>query len=180
MATEVNLIDLEEALLVNGERKPQLRESILAALITGVCAAIVTSFFVGRVGVILLAALAMPFGFVSAHRSKRFELRVTRMELTSSGRVGDNFELARSVSMSEVRWLEFQNDTTGPETANHPQGLYAVLGRGSVCLLPEVDERQVASIIERIEGRFPAFRDQWHRDSDFGKHFTSLRLNDPG
>ena len=82
------------------------------------------------------------------------------------------------MSTSEVRWLEYQEDTTGPETAHHPGGLYAVLKHRSVCVLPDLDEQQTASVIERIKDKYPDLRAQWSEQSFFGKGFISLGLND--
>jgi hypothetical protein len=105
------------------------------------------------------------------------ELRVTNLELQSS--VRGTFGSRRSVSRADIRWLEYQEDSSGLETSHHPGGLYAVLRLQSVCLLPYVNEQQTAQIIERIVTKFPDLGKQSNESSSFGAHFISLGLNDP-
>lgn len=177
--TELNVIDLDEALLVTAARKRSTAEGLLSATAVGVATAIVAAFFVGK---LLLVALALATGsaaFLWAVRTDRHELRITREKFVSCGRVGDNFGSIRTVDATDIRWLEHQEDTSGPETSHHPGGLYAVLELRSVCLLPELDEQQTNLIIERIKDRFPDFRGRWSGHSPFGRHFTSLGLDEP-
>jgi len=77
-----------------------------------------------------------------------------------------------------VRWLEYQNDMSGPES-DHPGGLYAVLKHRSVCVLPYLSAEQTTEVVERIATRFPDFRDQWCSQSVFGSHVIYLGLDSP-
>ena len=125
-----------------------------------------------------LYVLAAAVAFLWARRAKRFELRIYPPGVRGKGKVGDNLGLARRVRASDVQRFEYQEDTTGPETSHHPQGLYAVLSFSSICLMPDVDERQTAEIIERIVNKFPDISAHWGGPSPFGKHLTSPGLND--
>jgi len=80
--------------------------------------------------------------------------------------------------MADIQRIEYQEDITGPGNSGHPQGLYAVLRYQSVCLLPDMDARQTAMVIERIGEKFPDQCAQWKSPSPFGEHFISLGLND--
>lgn len=174
--TDISSIDYPDALVVRTRKSPSLLESGLSAAAVGVFAGVAGALFVGRVPATLLGVLGGVLGFLYSRRTRRFELRVARDELVAIGRVGDGLENSRSVPASEIRWLEYQEDSTGPETADHPAGLYAVLKHRSVCLLPDVDFQQTASVIERIEEKFPELRAQWAGSSAFGKDFISLGL----
>lgn len=176
--TNVNIIDLDGTLLVQTERTPSLVEGALSAVAAAVFVGIAGSFVVGKFGAVAAGALAAALGFFFARGTRKFELRATRNEFVALGKVGDNLGNSRSVSTSEVQWLEYQEDTTGPETAHHPGGLYAILKHRSVCLLPDVDEQQTASVIARIEDKYPDLRTQWAGQSAFGRNFISLGLTD--
>jgi len=173
------MIDLDDALVIRASRKPSFREGLLSAAAAGGSAGILVFSFMAKPELIAVAVLAASLAFLYAMRKKEVELRITMLEFVLRGRVGDDFGSTRSVRSADIQWLEFQEDTTGPETSHHPGGLYAVLGRRNICLLPDVDERQTALIIARIAERFPGFRRQWESASPFGKRFTSLRLNEP-
>ncbi|MBI1895458.1 MAG: hypothetical protein HYS04_02820 [Acidobacteria bacterium] len=176
--TNVNIVELDNALVVHTERTPSLVEGVLSAVATAVFVGIAGSFVVGNLGALALAVLAAAIGFFFVRWTRKFELRVTRNEFAAQGKVGDNLGSSRSVSTSDIQWLEYQEDTTGPETAHHPGGLYAILTHRTVCLLPDVDEQQTASVIERIKDKYPDLGAQWSGHSSFRKHFISLGLND--
>jgi hypothetical protein len=179
MATELNIIDLDDALVIRAARKPPLAEGILSAVAAGAFAAILAFHFVGLPGGIVSALLAASLVLLYARRKRNVELRITRLEFVSRGRVGDNLGSTRTACSADIQWLEYQEDTTGPGTSHQPGGLYAVLGRRSICLLPDMNEPQTALVIERIEGRFPDFKSQWENKSVFGRNFTSLGLDEP-
>ncbi|MBN8732811.1 MAG: hypothetical protein J0L64_19905 [Acidobacteria bacterium] len=176
--TDLNITELEDGLLVRTVRIPSIVEGLLSAAATAVFVGIAVSFVAGKPLAISLAVIAALVAYYYARRSPGFELRIDESRIVARGKVGDDLGLTRSVSVSDVQWLEYQEDTTGPETAHHPGGLYAVLKHRSVCVLPDVDERQTTSIIQRIEAKYPVLRAKWSRASSFGKHFTSLGLND--
>ena len=176
--TDLTIIERDDGLVVRTTRVPSLGEGVLSAAAAGVFVGVAASFLAGRPQAIALALLAAVAGYVYARRTRTFELRMTRFQFVAVGRVGDNLGNSGSVSTSEIQWLEHQEDTTGPETAHHPGGLYAVLKHRSVCLLPDVDEQQTASLIERIKDKYPDLRAQWGGQSSFGQHFISLGLND--
>ncbi len=176
--TNVNIVELDNALVVQTERTPSLVEGFLSAVATAVFVGIAGSFVVGKLLAAAWAVLAASIGFFFVRRTHKFELRVTRREFAARGKVGDNPGNSRSVPTSDVQWLEYQEDTTGPETAHHPDGLYAILKYRSVCLLPDVDEQQTAAVIERIKDKYPDLGTRWSGHSSFGRDFISLGLND--
>ena len=178
-ATELNVIDVREGLLVRTERKPSVVNIFMSCAATGSFVTLLASYFVGKREVIALAVLSATIAYLNAKRTQRFELRISRLEFVARGKVGDNIGSIRTVCAADILWLEYQEDTSGADSAHHPGGLYAVVKRRSICLFPEIDERQAALIIERIKDRFPDFRSQWAGNSPFGIHFTSLGLNEP-
>jgi hypothetical protein len=176
--TSLNISDLDRGLVVRTARIPSLAESALSAVAAGVTIGFAVQFVATRPQAIALAFLAAAAGFFYARRTRRFELKITGSEFVAVGKVGDNPGNSRSVPIFDIRWLEYQEDTTGPEIAHHPGGLYAVMNHRSVCLLPDIDEHQTAVVIERIKAKFPGLRTQWTEPSSSGNHFTSLGLKD--
>lgn len=176
--TNVNIVESDNALVVQSERTPSLVEGVLTAVATAVFVGIAGWFVVGKPLAVVLAVVAAPLGFLFVRRVRKFELRISRSEFAAQGKVGDNWGNSRSVPTSVVQWLEYQEDTTGPETAHHPGGLYAILNHRSVCLLPDVDEQQAVAVIERIKDKYPDLGAQWSGHSSFGRGFISLGLND--
>lgn len=176
--TTLKMIDLDEALLVRAKAKASVFEALLSALAAGGCVGLLASQFVARPAIVMLTLVGTSVAYLLALRVKSFELRVTRSEFVSCGRIGDDFGTMRTVHASDIRWLEFQEDNSGPDTSHHPIGLYAVLQFRSICLLPHVDEQQTNLLIDRIGERFPDFRERWRGQSPFGNHFTALGLHD--
>jgi hypothetical protein len=176
MPTELKIRDCENALIVTAKQERSPVNGIIGALAAGMFVAIAFSHLLGTLVVVAVTALAASLGLLLGMRQQDTELYITNSGLKSRGRYGDSFRSTRSVSCRDVRWLEYQEDTTGPETSHHPGGLYAVLSGHSVCILPYVDEEQVTEVIQRIVEKFPDLRQQWEGQSPFGEHFTSLGL----
>jgi hypothetical protein len=59
------------------------------------------------------------------------------LDYTSRPIGGWRIRQARSIARMEVRWLEYHEDTRGPE-GGEPGGLYAILKHRSVCILPDL------------------------------------------
>lgn len=175
--TELNITELSDGLVFKVGQKPSVTNAILSGLAAAVFSDLAASFMFGRIGSAALAILAGACAILYSRRVRRFELKVTRLEFTAVGRVGDNFGQFRAVSTYDVQRLEYQSDTTGPETARHPGGLYAAVRGKSVCLLPGIDEAQTASVIDHVEARFPDLRTRWSGQSAFGKNFVQLGID---
>lgn len=108
--------------------------------------------------------------------TKRVTLETRKSEFVSRGRIrGEGFKAHRTASYADIRWLEYRNESAG-DVAYIPQGLYAVLKTGSVCLLPNLDRERTIQLITRIEAKLPAFSQQWKRGSEFDGHFQTLGL----
>lgn len=171
--------DSGNALVVRAERGPSPISGLVAAFATGSFWVLVFHNLLRLQSRWLLAGttiLIAGMSFVLAMRRKSTELRISRDEIISRGPLGDSFRSKRQVNPQDVKWLEYQEDTTGPETSQHPGGLYAVLSQHSVCLLPDIDERQTATVIEQIHKRFPDLSRKWQSQSPFGQNFVSLGL----
>jgi hypothetical protein len=167
------------ALVIRAEREPSLTNGLVAAFASGFFWVIVFHSLLRLQSWWLLGSTTIPIAgisFLLAVRRKSAELRISRDEIILRGRVGDSFRSRRRVNPQEVKWLEYQADTTGPETSHHPEGLYAVLSRHSVCLLPDIDAQQTATVIEQIHSRFPDLSRKWQSQSPFGQNFLSLGL----
>lgn len=160
MATELNVIDLDEALLVNAARRPSFPEVLLSVAAAGVFTVVLAYLFATKPLVRPLAIVAVLMALVYATRTKRFDLRITKVEFVSRGRIGNSLRSTRTVCAADIQWLEYQEDARF-DKAHHPRGLYAALENRSICLLPDVDEQQAALIIARIQYRFPELREQW-------------------
>lgn len=174
----LKIVEFDYSVVVKTEYSVSTLEQAISAVATSVVTGMAVSLVGGVLVSLTMGALAGACSILVLPRTRRFELQVTKDEFVARGKVGDNPGRTRSVRTKNIKWLEFQEDTTGPETAHHPGGLYAVLSNGAVCLLPDVDEQQTVSVIERIKGKFPELDAQWRSCSPFGKRFISLGLSD--
>ena len=179
MASELQILDLRNALLIRSKRRHIIAAAIISALIAATVVGFGGRHFLPWPVLDLVAVLAAAIDFLCVLRTKSAELRVTNLEFVLRSYFGGGYRSTRSVSRADIKWLEYQEDTTSPETAHHPGGLYAVLKHSNVCVLPFVDEHQAAVVIDRILEKFPDFRNQWEGQSPFGQHFTTLDLDRP-
>lgn len=177
MASNLDVQDLKDRLVIKVVRKRVLVEAILSAVLALAGVTWAGWHFLPWQWLSLAATLVALADVLYIMRSKTAVLSVTNLEFISRAFIEGWHSSTRCVPRANIKWLEYQEDTTGPETAHHPGGLYAVLPQGSVCLLPHVDEKQTGMVIERILAKFPAFRDQWKENSPFGQHFTVLDLS---
>lgn len=176
--TNIDIREYSDELLICAVRARSLGECLTSALVTTGAVALMCSFVIGRTAAAVIAIPIALLSFVSMRRRRKFTLRVSRQVFSAVGKVGDNLGDSRSVRAADVKWLEYQEDTTGPETGNHPGGLYAVLKYRSVCLLPDVDEQQTHNLIEKIQDKYPELGRQWASESPFGNRIISLGLSD--
>ncbi len=176
--TELTVVDLGKELVIDTTRKPSRPEALLSAVVTCGFVAILAYRFLGLVPLIMVAVLAGLLVFLQAARTSKVELRVTRLELKSRGPIPGEFGSTRSVCSADIQWLEYRNEEPGEN--GRPSGPYAVIGRRSTCLLPDLDAQQTNQLIDRIEARFPELHEQRRRADPFGQHFTTLKLNEPG
>ena len=166
---------MKNGLLIRAERQAPLWEKLLSAGVAGAAVGMFTAEFVSGRWWVPLSVLAAIFGFAGAIRAKRAELRATNVEFLTKGNAATRFRQGQTVCTGDVRWLEFQEDTGGPDSYE-PSGLYAITARGSKCLLPFLSEEETAQVITEIEGRFPGLAERWRKESPFGENFLSLGI----
>jgi len=176
---QLEIRDFKDGLRIKARQRRSLVQGIFSAVIAASFVVLILARFVSLPILILIVVLAAGLGFAQVLREKVAELHVTNLELTTHGYFGSDYRGTRSVPRADIRWLEYQEDRGGIETSYHPAGLYAVLRSGDACVLPNVNDQQSGEIIEAIAKRFPEFAKQWHSDSPFGEHFTTLGLNQP-
>lgn len=180
--SRIEIVDLGDELVVKAEWSRSIPEALVSAAVAGGCTALVLLQYLEAEAMfaVLASIVTASISFISVRRKEYGHLRVTRGGFTSRGRVGDRLGSNRNVTSSDVKWLEYQEDTTGPDNADHPEGLYAVLRWHNVCLLPYADEIQTNTVIERIQDKFPDLRQRWAKTSAFGQAFQTLGLGEGG
>ena len=174
MAVLYQIANYDKGLMIRVERKHSLVQGVLAAFASGSVAALLAARFLSIPWTVVITLAAALVAYVGAMREHTVELQVSNLELQTRGYFGGNFRSKRSVSSADVRWLEYREQAGGGDVPNEPGGLYAVLKSGDACVLPYVNEQQVGEIIDAISKRFPDFAKQWHAESPFGDHFTTL------
>jgi hypothetical protein len=97
-------------------------------------------------------------GFFSEWRGVDVELRVTNLDLTSSGRSPSDYQPV-TVPRADVYELQYRA-VGGSEGQEIPEGLYAQYKDGSpwevsACLLPHIGSEQTEEVIKEILDRFP-------------------------
>jgi hypothetical protein len=176
LANHLEIEEITDGLLIRITRQKVVGRAAVSGIFALILVLIVGPHFLSWPITIALAALLGVGDWVSIMRGRVGELRVTDREFRSRAYI-DGWSLTnRRIPARDIHWLEFQEDTTGPETAHHPGGLYAVIERSSICLLPDADESQTSEIIERIWQRFPEFQKRCAKRSAFEGHYTLLHL----
>jgi hypothetical protein len=175
----VNISESDGAVLIRTSHKHPIAISLIASAIATAFVEIALWHFVRPLLLLSLSFVVASLAFLGALRRTKAELRVTKFDLRTTGYFGRDFQRIRSVPSADVCQLEYQEDTTGPESSDHPGGLYAVLGKRSVCILPYIDEEQTARVIESIEKKFPELgrhRTETSDESPLRGHFVSLNI----
>ncbi len=177
MATTLLIQEEDHALLL----RVQQSHGHLQSLLSGAIAAVVIAAFLHQhlpmQWLIPICLIVGALSYVAKNRIKNVVLRVTSVEFTTTGFFeGGGVRFHRFVPTADVRWLEYRPETGGGEAAYHPKGLYAVTRSGVSCVLPYLEEQETATVISRIEARFPAFAERWRAESPFGEHYLTLGL----
>ncbi len=179
MATvRLTIQDSDKALVIYARQGPSIANGLMAAFASGMFWVFAFHSLFRPYILAGTAVLAAGLSFALAARRAISELQISKDEIISRGRVGDSLRSKRRMHAEDVQWLEYQEDTTGPETSDHPGGLYAVLTHSSVCILPDIDDQQATNVIARIHQRFPELSRKWQSNSPFGRNFLSLELED--
>ena len=176
MQQKLSILDLQDQLVVYSTKRPSNREATLSAAAAGT----VTGYMVyQQFGGAAAAGVAIATGAAIAWTTYRTEarvshteLRVNRHEFVLEMRSGDAIQAKRRTACFDIRWLEYRRGEADSPEQQSQTGLHAVLQGGPVCVLPGVDEREAATVIERIESKFPELRELWERRSPFGVEYS--------
>lgn len=179
MAAELEIIEGPKGLLVRSTRPKRVLAGLIQAATAAAVGIWLGSHFFAWPLTIFIGALLACADWLAVTGCRVARLSVTNSELTSFAHIEGWLPVRHRLALTDVKWLEYQEDTTGAETAHHPGGLYAVVSRRSVCPLPDLDEQQTAAVIERIYQRFTGFREQVTENSPFDRHFAGLQLDRP-
>lgn len=163
MSVTVDVRDLPDGLSVRvGEPKQSGR--ILIMITTGIVAGYVLYRIpMSSAGLRWLVAGAFFVGFVAsvlaALRGSNVELRVTNLDLVSSGHAPEGYKTS-STPRADVFRFEYRDAIGDVDLPEQAKGLYAEhKGIGSwaasTCILPQVNRAQAEQIIEAIYLRFP-------------------------
>lgn len=168
---DVTVAEARDGLVFRVVKYPSVSSALLDALATGAFTALMTAALFGQTRFLLIGIVTALFAFVLSRRPRTATLTVDKLDLVSTGRVGEGLGLTRSIATAELQGLGFEEDTTGPEDSSHPGGLYAQVGGKSVCLLPGITGQQSAEVIREILRRFPQLREQFSKASGPEDHF---------
>jgi hypothetical protein len=120
---------------------------------------------------------------IAKWRGADVELRVTNLELVSTGRSPSNYKPS-TISRADIYDLQYREaQHGGEEFPDLPEGLYVEYSQGmpweaSACVLPHVGREQTEEIIQKIMARFPDTGTLAIRPSK-SSHLISLNLNMP-
>jgi hypothetical protein len=176
MGTELTVTDTGTALEVIATVRTSALRRMVASSVAGLAVFVFTFQSMLLTYTVFCSAAAAIVSWILATRKKVYRLTMDPSQFLSSGSIGDSFSRQRKLNPEEVRWLEYQEDSSGPETAEHPKGLYAVLQFKSVCLLPEIEEDAAHQLIDTIGERFPQLQSRWRGHSAYGDGVTSLGI----
>jgi hypothetical protein len=132
----------------------------------------------------VICALVIVKSIVSALRGTAVELRVTNLELISSGHAPEDYS-PPVIPRADVYNLQYREASGGGDFPELPEGLYvehygAGLGlwNKSTCVLPHLDKAKTEQVIQTIYRRFPD-TGQLPQVGAFEPYLTSLNLNAP-
>jgi|GEM_PF-2819258 len=179
MATRLHITESSDTLRAVVEHDMLRWERILTACTATACTGLASIYFLPGHWWLIASAVALVASFVAALRTKRVELRVTKLEFFTRGNLDVKFRLGQAVCTSDVRWLEFCGAGAG-EAQNESEGLYeslyAVTARSSALLLPFITESEANQLITQIKEKFPAMAEHWRPASAFERNFLSLGI----
>jgi hypothetical protein len=113
-ATELTIRDRAGALVITAKQEYSLLNALVGAFTGGAFVTIAFHAWLRFPALAMIAMLVASLGGFFGSRQRKSELRVTNLELTSKGACGDSLRSSRSISRMNVRWLEYQEDTTVP------------------------------------------------------------------
>jgi len=127
-----------------------------------------------------LAALSIVRDFVSRLQGAHVTLRVTNLDLISTGHAPDGYSPS-SIPRASIYNLEFREASGGGEDAPNPSGLYVehegLLHNPATCVLPHINEEQTQQAIEAILRRFPDTESLAPPRKGYSSDLISLNLN---
>lgn len=176
MNNNLDIREIEGSLVFRVTRSHRKLEAAFGAIVAVAATYVALRHFVSIPVILVVASIVAAISFVEIIKATKAELRITHDLIESLGSFGERLGRKKTLRFADVKWFEYQEDTSGPETSHHPGGLYAVLKHGSVCTLPYIDETQTASVIDQIFRKFPELRRQAEQHTAFGKKLTSLDI----
>jgi hypothetical protein len=136
MAAVYEIRDSADSLLIRAKRKRGWTRSFFGAAITGIAAVLTLSHIVAGSILAVVVFLAVLLGSSEGFGQARAELRVTPLEFQTRGNLGTDFLPVHTVCSADIRWLEYQPESGGPDVGYRPGGLFAKVRVGTVCVLP--------------------------------------------
>ncbi len=150
--------------------------SIGFGVIAGLTVGGLTAQFLRVPWLIAVSIVTGILSFTWKNRPKKVQLMATSDHFLNRGYFeGRGFFLERKVSTQDIRWLEHREEIAGTGIYD-PPGMYAVLVKGTCCLLPYLGDQQTSEVIARIERKFPALAERWRLESRYTEHYTVLGL----
>jgi hypothetical protein len=169
--------ELKNGFVIEAPQHQSWVTGILAGIALGGLVAFAAAPFFGLLIATLLTVLGFGLGLFGTMRTRTSSLKIENLEFSCRGRYSGFYK--QRVSLHDVRWLEFREESGASDNPERPCGLYAVLRRGSVCVIPGIGEDLTNRLIDEIETRFPDQAKRWRADSPFGDHFTTLGIDQP-
>ena len=175
MATHHHIHETRNGLRIFVKHQSVWWEQVLAAGIAGTAVWLACVTFLDGRWKLVASVIVAVLSFVAAIRPRHANLIVTNVEFLTGGNFGSRFRAPQTVCTGDVRWLEYQEGSR-TEDSHDPGGLYAVMIRGTACLLPFLTEAQTVQVIAEIEKKFPGLAERWRAESPFNTHFLTLGL----
>jgi hypothetical protein len=174
MPARCQISQADHTLIIRVQQRSSYLESLIYGAIAGIAIAGLGAPFL-RIGWLsATSVVASIFAFRTRYKMKRIELRINDLEFQRRGRFeGAGYPPTRTVSTQDVRWLEHREELAGNDTYD-PPGLYAVLAKGILCILPYLDGAQSANIVGAISAKFPSMAERWRMESPFNQHFLTM------
>ena len=183
MSANLEIAELSGALSFRVGESPRLWRIFFAVPFTAIAVYLIAHFTSSsrllELFIIAVCVATSAKYLIADLRGTNVELRVTNLDLISTGRAPDGYSPA-SIPRASIYKLEYHEVRGGGEDEPHPSGLYVkhqgILFNPTTCVLPHIDESQTRQVIEVILRHFPD-TESLAPVSPHEPYLTALNLN---
>jgi len=157
MNVHFEMIETPEGFTIHVERPRSWVETILNAAACGVVTYIFIRY-VPQMSAIIANSISIVVAALAGYsrgQPRSITTTITKFEAHIVGTVSGGYRPPPYVPLADISYLEYREAVSGGgETADQPEGLWAVLENSSACLVPYIEKSQTEALVTAIHKRF--------------------------